>query len=116
MADLTVANVTIERAWSEGGTHGKDLSCRQVTLVCTAAGGTTAGNQIPASVLQLSKIEQAGLFIDSTDANIYQGSPNFAGTLLLFADAENAAAGSHMNTFGAAGITATVRGVVKGYL
>ena len=116
MADLTTAGVVIERAWSEGGTTGKELSCRQVTLTLVAAGGLTAGNQIPVAVLQLTKIEQASLFIASNNGNIYQACPSFDGTLLLIADSENAAAGSHNNTFGAAGITDTIRGVVKGYL
>ena len=115
MADLTSAGVVIERAWTEGGTTGKDLSCRQVTLTLVAAGGTTAGFQIPAAVLQLTKIEQAGLFVASNNGNIYQASPSFDGTLLLIADSENAAAGSHNNSFAGAGITDTIRGVVKGY-
>ena len=118
MADLTSAGVVIERAWTEGGTHGKDLHCAQVTLTLTAAGGTTAGNQIPIAAfaaLGLAKIEQAGLFIASNNGNVYQASPSFDGTLLLIADSENAAAGSHNNSFGAAGITDTIRGVIKGY-
>lgn len=116
MADLTTAGVTIERAWTEGGTSGKEVSCRQFTLVLSAAGGTTAGNQITAAVLGFQKIEQGGIFVTSTDSDLYFAGPNFAGSLLVFADTENAAAGSHANVFGAAGLTATVRGVVKGYL
>lgn len=116
MADLAVSGVTIERAWSEGGVTGKELSCRQVTLVLTAMGGTTSGNQIPASVLSLSKIEQSSAFVASDDSNVYLTSPSYDGTLLLFVDQENATATNHANAFAATGITATVRGVVKGYL
>jgi len=116
MADLTVAGVTIERAWTEGGTSGKEVSCRQFTLVLTAAGGTTAGFQITAAVLGFQKIEQGGMFVTSTDSDLYFAGPNYAGTLLVFADAENITATNHSNAFAGAGITATVRGVVKGYL
>lgn len=116
MADVTFANVTIERAWSEGGTNGKDLSCRQVTIVCTAAGGTSAGSQIPVATLQLSKLEQASNFVTSTDSDMYSASPNYNGTLLVLKDEENITATLHANVFAATGITATIRGVVKGYL
>lgn len=115
MADVTTSNVTIERSWSEGGVTGKDLSCRQVTLVLTAAGGSTSGSQIPASVLQLSVIEQASAFIKSDNTVITVAVPSYTGNLLLFPDAANATATNHSTAFTSTGLTGTFRGVVKGY-
>jgi hypothetical protein len=114
MADLTSSGVTVERSWTEGGPSGKLLSARQVTLVLAAAGGTTAGNQIPATVLGFKKILDASLFVASDNSNVFQASPSYDGTLLVLLDSENATATNHNNPFGAAGITATVRGVVRG--
>ena len=110
MADLAVTAVTIERAWSEGGINGKDLSARQVTLVLTGQGGTT--NKIPASVLALSKIEQATNFILSTDLKVYTAVPDYAGANLLLVDLTQATDANRIP----ADITGTIRGVVKGYL
>lgn len=115
MADLTTAGVVVERAWNEGGPAGRDITCLQVTLTLTAAGGTTAGSQIPASVLGLRKIEQASLFINSASTVAAQGTPNYDGTLLVFPDSANATAANHNTLFTSTGLTGTLRGVVKGY-
>ena len=117
MADLASSAVVINRAWSEGGTTGKELSCRQVTLTLTAQGGTT--NRILASVLALSVIEQASVFTDSANAKLFIASPNVAaagnaaaGGALLLVDLTQAVDASRIP----ADVTATITGVVKGYL
>ena len=112
MATLAASAVTIERSWTEGGITGKDLSCRLVTLVLTGQ-GILATDTITASVLGLSKIEQASTFIDSTSDIIYPATPSYAGTVLLLANLANA---TDATRTAPAAITATVRGVVKGYL
>lgn len=112
MADLATSAVTLERAWSEGGTHGKDLSCRLVTLVLTGQGGTT--NRILASVLQLSKIEQATNFIDSANAGVIIANPSYDGSMLLLANLEQVTDANRADPADVTGVT--VRGVVKGYL
>ncbi len=89
---------------------GKELSCRQVTLVLTGQGGTT--NLIPASVLALKKIEQCTNAILSTDAKVYTATPNYAGTAILLVDLTQATDASRIP----ADVTGTIRLVVKGYL
>jgi hypothetical protein len=109
MADLAASAVTIERSWTEGGTNGLEVSCRQVTLVLTGQGGTT--NKIPASVLALTKIEQSSVFVKSDDTKVYPATPDYAGANLLLNDLTQA---TDANRALPADITATVRGVVKG--
>lgn len=111
MADLARSAVVIERSWSEGGTTGKELSCRQVTLTLSGQGGTT--NKIPASVLELSKIEQCSNFIKSDSAVIVVAVPSYDGANLLLADL---AQGADANRDDPADFSITIRGVVKGYL
>lgn len=105
MADLAQSAVTIVRAWSEGGVTGKELSCRQVTLVLTTQGGAT--NKIPASVLSLSKIEQASAFTGDADDLIYVAAPSYDGSFLMLKAAGTNAPADYADT---------IRGVVKGYL
>ena len=104
MANLAQSAVVIERAWTEGGTTGKELSCRLVTLTLTGQGDTT--DKILASVLSLTKIEQATLFVKNDNSVIYKAVPSYDGSMLLLglvaADTP-------------ATVTATIRGVVKGY-
>lgn len=109
MADLAVSAVTIERAWNEGGPAGKMVACREVTLVLTGQGSLT--NKIPASVLELTKIEQAGAFRTSAD-KIVLATPSYDGLNLTLYDVQNATDASRDDP---ADFTATVRGVVKGY-
>ena len=111
MADLAATAVTIERAWTEGGISGKEVSCRQVTLVLTAQGGAT--NKIPASVLSLTKIEQVSNFITSDNASVYIGAVAYDGSFVALA---NLAQATDANRDDPADVTATIRGVVKGYL
>ena len=108
MADLAASAVTVERAWCEGGVTGKELSCRQVTMVLTAQGTTT--NKIPASVLQLTKIEQASNLVKSDNTIIIVATPSYDGSVLLLRSLAGAETGAP------ADYTGTVRGVVKGYL
>ena len=115
MADVTAANVTINRAWNEAGPAGRDLSCRLVTISCSASGGTTSGNQIPVATLSLTVLEQAGLFVDSGNTTCLQGTPNFAGTLLCFPDAASVTPANHQTLLAAAGVTGSFKGIVKGY-
>lgn len=105
MANLAASAVTIERAWTEGGTTGKELSCRQVTLVLTGQGDAT--DKILATVLSLTKIEQAGSFVKSDNTVVYKACPSYDGSMLLLTLA--AAADTP------AAVTSTIRGVVKGY-
>jgi hypothetical protein len=112
MATLASSAVTIERSWTEGGTTGKEVSCRLVTLVLTGQ-GILATDTITASVLGLSKIEQSGSFVDSTSDKIYPTTPSYDGSVLLFANLANA---TDATRTAPAAITATVRGIVKGYL
>lgn len=110
MADLAQSAVVIERAWSEGGVTGKELSCRQVTLTLTAQG--TEANKITAAVLQLSKIEQSSVFLTSAN-KLVVASPSYDGSQLLLFDVQQV---TDANRDDPADFTATVRGVVKGYL
>jgi hypothetical protein len=112
MATLASSAVTINRSWTEGGVNGKDVSCRQVTLVLTGQ-GILATDTITAAVLGLSKIEQASDFIDSTSDIIYPAVPSYDGSVLLLANMANA---TDATRTAPAAITATVRGIVKGYL
>lgn len=111
MANLAASAVTIERSWTEAGVNGKDLSARQVTLVLTGQGGST--NKILATVLGLSKIEQAHAFVKSDDTKMYPATPSYDGSFLCLNDLTQA---TDANRALPADITATVRGVVKGYL
>lgn len=111
MADLALSAVTIERSWSEGGMSNKELSCRRVTMVLSGQGTTT--NKIPASVLQLSYIESAGPFITSDNTGIYPAVPSYDGANVLLMNVANVTDANRINP---ADITATVRGIVKGYL
>jgi len=109
MADLAQSAVTIERAWTEGGPSGKDLSCRQVTLVLTAQGTLT--NKIPAAVLSLQKIEQASPAQTDDNSALYLAAPSYDGANLLLYDVSN---GTDATRDAPADITDTLRLVVKG--
>ena len=112
MADLAASAVTIERAWTEGGTAGKELSCRQVTLALTTQG--TVANKITAAVLQLTKIEQSSIFITSDNLIVIPSVPAYDGSSLLLC---NLATVTDANRDDPADYNSvTVRGVVKGYL
>jgi hypothetical protein len=104
MANLAQSAVTIERAWVEGGVSGKEISCRQVTLVLTAQG--TVANKITKDVLALSKIEQATPFVKDNNAVSVLAFPSYDGSQLLLADL--------VTTGVPADFTGTFRGVVKG--
>lgn len=111
MANLAASAVTIEKAWTEGDVSGKRVSARQVTLVLTAQG--TVANAIPVSVLQLSVLEQAGPFVSDDNTKIYLGVPTYDGSQLLLM---NPAVVTDADRVKPADITATIRGIVKGYL
>lgn len=121
MGDLAQSAVTIERAWTEGGPNGKDLSCRQVTLVVSGQGDLV--NKINASVLCLSKIEQSTTFVQSTNFEILISSPSYDGTMLLLSrpavtstmESGSAPEGDPIPVIPMSA-SGTYRGVVKGYL
>ena len=110
MADLAESAVVVEKAWTEGDIAGKRVSCRQVTLTLTAQG--TEANKITAAVLQLRVIEQASVFLTSAN-KLVVASPSYDGSQLLLFDVQNVTDASRDDP---ADFTATVRGVVKGYL
>lgn len=108
MADLAASAVTVNDAWTEGGTSGKRIRCLDVTLVLTGQGTTT--NKIPASVLRLKSILTAeGFRRDSNEAIL--ALPSYDGSSLLLIDLAAAAGASHDNP---SDITDTIRGVVTG--
>ena len=109
MAALASSAVTINRSWTEGGISGKEIACRQVTLVLTGQGTVT--NAIPASVLSLSKIEQSTPAVASDDATVYPATPSYDGSNLLLLNVANVTDASRIAP---ADITATNRLVVKG--
>lgn len=111
MADLAVAAVTILRAWTEAGLYGKELSCRKVSMVLTGQG--TAANKIPASALDLSVIEQTSAMVKSDNTLIYPAAVSADGDYLVLANLNQATDADRAKP---ADITATVVGVVKGYL
>jgi hypothetical protein len=111
MADLAVSAVTILRAWREGGAHGKEVSCRQVSMVLTGQG--TAANAITAASLNLSRIEQVSNFVSDDDVAIYPAAVSADGSKVLLV---NLAQGTDVDRTDPADITATLIGVVKGYL
>lgn len=109
MADLASSAVTILKSWTEGGTNGRQYSCRRVKLVLTGQGTTT--NAIPASVLLLTTILECSNFITSDDGFIYLASPSVDGSELYLADmsvATDAVRDVPVD------VTATLYGVVKG--
>lgn len=104
MANLAQSGVTIERAWSEGHVTGKDISCRKVALVLSTMGTVT--NNIPASVLSLTKIEQSTPAVKDDNTVIVPTGPSNDGTLLLLGGGASNAPADYTGTF---------RLVVKGY-
>lgn len=104
MANLDSSAVTINRSWTEGGVSGKEIACRQVTLVLTGQG--TAANKIPVAALLLSKLEQAECGVLSDDSAGIIATPDYAGANLLLVDINNGSAPDD--------ITGTLRLVVKG--
>jgi hypothetical protein len=110
MANLASTAVTINRAWTEAGLAGKDISCRDVTCVLTGQGGNT--NLIGASALQLTQILNCTNAIKSDNSVMYAARPNFAGTAVLLVDLTQATDASRIP----ADITATVRFIVKGFV
>lgn len=105
MANLAQSAVSFGRMWTEGGVTGKQLSARLVTLTLTGQGTTT--NTIPASVLALTVIEQATDFVYSDNSKIARATPSADGSVLLLGLVASDAP---------VDITATITGVVKGYL
>jgi len=116
MAVLTATSVTIIRAWSEGGTHGKDLSCRLVSIATNndGSGNGSVTNAIPAAAVSLGTIEQAGPFVISSSNKLVPASPDSTGAYLLLYNITNATDANRNDP--ADYINTTIRGVVKGYL
>jgi len=110
MAALTASAVTINRSWTEGGTNGKEYSCRHVTLVLTGQGGTT--NTIGAAVLLLTKLVDCSNFVKNDDAIVYPAAIDTDGDNVLLTSLAQA---TDANRDDPADITATVVGVVKGW-
>ena len=111
MADLAVSAVTINRAWNEGGPAGRDLSCRQVTLVLTGQGGAT--NKITAAVLGLTVIEQSTPFVANDNEFVFPSCPSYDGTFLTLLNVTTATDAQRATPVDVS--TETIRGVVKGY-
>mgnify|MGYP001549211174 CR=1 FL=1 len=109
MSNLASTAVTILRQWTDGGTAGKDIVCRQVSLVLTGQG--TTANAIPASTMFLSKIEQSTSAVASDNSSVYPTSPSADGTKLLFTNPDQT---TDANRTDPADITDTVILVVKG--
>lgn len=114
MASLTSSSVTIDRAWTEGGVTGKELTARKVTIVTLSSPGNgSASNPIPASALSLSVIEQAGPFLNTTDTDIVLATPDATGANLLLFNMNGATDATRSDP--ADFISKTLKGVVKGY-
>jgi len=109
MAAVTASQVTINRAWTEGGTSGKEIRCREVTLNLSSQG--TAANYISADVLELDKIEQAHSFRRDDD-DIIAVTPSYDGLKLLVYNLKQA---TDANREDPADVTDIIRGIVKGY-
>lgn len=109
MADLGPSAVVVNRAWSEGGTTGKELVAKDVTLTLTGQGSTT--NKINAATLGFTILEQATGF-RRDDSTLIVCRPSWNGSVLLCYDMKNVTDASRENP---ADVTDVIRGVVKGY-
>lgn len=103
MANLAASAVTILSSWTEGGLNGKQLKCRQVTVVLAAMG--TVANKILASAFELTTVEQVENFIKSDNTLVLPAAPSYDGSQVVLA---NQAA------FAPADVTGTFRTTVKG--
>lgn len=104
MADITAADVTLVRSWSEGGLALKDRVVKIVSLDLGGQGTTT--NAIPASALGWTVIEEASTFVKDDNTLVVAAAPSADGSkLLLKAAATNAPAD----------YTGTFIGTVRGY-
>jgi len=83
MADLTASGVTIDASWIEKGLGGKHLKVRQATVVLSSAGSATAGEQIAASLFDLTNIIDCSPLVKSDNSVITLTSPSYDKTLLL---------------------------------
>jgi hypothetical protein len=116
MADVSSAEVTILRSWSEGGTNGRN----RIGLLAKIAksGGITAGtltNKIPASAFGLRIIEScSNLYVYTVSGGaavtLNPASPNYDGTLVHTRAAATAAIADVVIADGNAGVVE-----LKGY-
>lgn len=112
MASALRSAVTIVRAWTEGGTSGKALSCRLVRHALVTCG--TAANPIPASALELTKIEQSSPAVLSDDTLVYLTCPSYDGTTLFLVSLNVSTDADRAKPIDVNGVT--VQYIVKGYL
>ena len=100
---------TAARAWRYGGGNQKSILKTEGTLVIdtTASGGAAVGD-LPASMFGLKAIIGPAILINSTDANIYLGSPDTLGTSLMITAGDAAGAVSDLPN-------ATYKLCIKGY-
>lgn len=106
MANLASSAVTVVSSWTEGNTNGKRHIAKLVRLVLAGHGGTT--NQITASALGFTKVEQCSNAVLSDNSVIYPAVPLYGGSAVgLILDASAAVAPSD--------VTGTVELTVKGY-
>jgi len=89
MAVAARSQVTVLKQWTEGGTNGRRLSARKVTIATsndgTGQGGAT--NYIPASIFNLQSIEECSVGVQS-DNRILLAAPSYDGSKLLLYDVE----------------------------
>ena len=88
MAALAASAVTVVRAWTEGGSAGKDRVGALLTLVLSGQG--SVANAIPASALGFTKIESCGNLLDVTNTLVYPAVPDSTGANVLVINPENA--------------------------
>jgi hypothetical protein len=81
MANLAVSGVTLNHSYQLGGTGGKDMTVKSLTLVLAAMG--TATNKIQASILGYTKILRASNMVKSDNTEIVQATPSADGSLIL---------------------------------
>jgi len=114
MADAAATNVTVVRAWREGGVAGKDRVGQVVRLTGGTFGGTT--NQIPAAAFGLTMIEAvSAIWIDDSEAKSYGAAPAYGGTHMRLFDLEQATDASRALPADVNLSSVTLEGEVKGY-
>lgn len=104
MAALTSSGVTVNGTWKEAGTNSRLLLVKDVTLVLSSQGGLT--NSVGADLFGMTKIVDCSLFRDSSSV-VVGACPSWDREKLVFYALETDG--------NPADISATVRGIVKGY-
>lgn len=107
MAAVTSADVTVVRAWTEGGVTGKERKCLLVRVLIGNEGGSLG--DLPASAFGLTEIEEVSTAMDSGDSAAYTLVPTYARTAILIFATDGDGAPAFVN------VDETLQFIVKGF-